>query len=342
VPQSMSVLLQFGLFALGNANYVLRAESVAAASFLLIIAVFQSPNAEQAAIALAVSRSVALAAFVLLFVLVLHQRKSAADSQTSEVDLQLKSVHNLSASNPRMGPQRFRAKFDENSRTGKAQKIAILCGITQPKPAAAILDVGTGSGYIASYFSKLGFGESGTFAVDLVDERRVRSGYQFTQVHRTKLPFPDQRFDFIVSNHVIEHVGDRREQHAHLTEISRCLREDGKLYLAVPNRWGFIEPHYRLPFLSWLPKALANRYLRLIRGIDSYNWCPLSRGELLGLLRQNSLDGEDVTLQAVRVAAEIEKSGLLRLASKLPTWCGRLLRPVIPTLIFVCRKRAGQ
>jgi SAM-dependent methyltransferase len=244
--------------------------------------------------------------------------------------------------NPPMGRQRFRAKFDERSRTAKAQKIAMLSGIFQPKPGAAILDIGTGSGYIAAYFSKLGFGESGTFAVDLVDERRVSSGYQFTQVHGTKLPFPDQRFDFIVSNHVIEHVGGRREQHAHLAEIGRCLRESGRLYIAVPNRWGVIEPHYRLPFLSWLPRGLAHSYLRLIRRIDSYQWCPLSRGELLCLLRQHGFEGEDVTLQAVRVGAEIEKIGLLRLASTLPAWCWRLLRPVIPTLIFVCRKQAGQ
>ena len=83
VPHSMSMLLQFGLFALGNANYVLRAESLAAALFLLIIAVFQTPNAKEAAIALAISRSVAFAAFALLFVLVLQQRKSALDQRVS-------------------------------------------------------------------------------------------------------------------------------------------------------------------------------------------------------------------------------------------------------------------
>lgn len=76
VPHSMALLLQFGLFALGAANHVLCAESVAAIVFLLIIAIYQTPSAEQAAIALAVSRGAALSAFVVLFTLVLRQRKA--------------------------------------------------------------------------------------------------------------------------------------------------------------------------------------------------------------------------------------------------------------------------
>ena len=240
-----------------------------------------------------------------------------------------------------MGHPSFPTKFDETSRTAKARKIAMLSGMVRPKPGTAMLDIGTGSGYIAAYFSKLGFGESGTFAVDVVDERRINSGYQFTHVHGTKLPFPDQRFDFIISNHVIEHVGDQREQHMHLAEICRCLRDTGRLYIAVPNRWTVIEPHYRLPFLSWLPRGLAHSYLRLFRKVDSYNWEPLSRGELLRLLRLQGLEGEDTTLQALRVSAEIEQTGLLRFAASLPAWCWRLFRPIIPTLTFVCRKQTG-
>jgi SAM-dependent methyltransferase len=101
----------------------------------------------------------------------------------------------------------------------------------------------------------------------------------------TKLPFPDERFDFIISNHVIKHFAGR-EQHTHLAEIGRCLRDNGKLYIAVPNRWGLIDAHYRLPFLGWLPRQLAHGYLRLTRKADKYEWYPLSRRELLRLLQQ--------------------------------------------------------
>jgi len=184
-----------------------------------------------------------------------------------------------------MGPPRFSAKFDERSRTLKAQKIAMLSGIVRPAPGATMLHFGSGSDYIAAYFSKLGFGESGTFAVGVVDAERVSSGYQFSEVLGTKLPFPDGRFDFIISNHVIKHFAGR-EQHTHLAEIGRCLRDNGKLYIAVPNRWGLVDAHYRLPFLGWLPRQLAHGYLRLTRKADKYEWYPLSRREILRLLQQ--------------------------------------------------------
>lgn len=237
-----------------------------------------------------------------------------------------------------MGPPRVRAKLDERSRTAKAQKIATLSGIVRPPPGAAMLYFGSGSDYIAAYFSRFGFGESGTFAVGIVDTERVSSGYQFAEISGAELPFADGRFDFIVSNHVIKHFAGR-EQRTHLAEIGRCLRDNGKLYIAVPNRWGLIDAHHRLPFLGWLPRQLAHLYLRLTRRADRYDWHPLSRREILRLLRQQGFQAEDVTLDAVRLAGETAKGGLLRLASGLPAWLLRLFRPVVPTLFFVCRKR---
>lgn len=237
-----------------------------------------------------------------------------------------------------MGPPRLRAKLDERSRTAKAQKIATLSGIVRPPPGAAMLYFGSGSDYIAAYFSRLGFGESGTFAVGVFDSERVSSGYQFTEIRGTELPFADARFDFIISNHVIKHFSGR-DQRTHLAEIGRCLRDNGTLYIAVPNRWGLIDAHHRLPFLGWLPRQLAHRYLRLTRKGDSYDWYPLSRRDILRLLRHEGFQAEDVTLDALRLAGEMEKSGLLRSVSGLPAWVLRLLRPVVPTLFFVCTKR---
>jgi hypothetical protein len=55
-----------------------------------------------------------------------------------------------------MGPPRFSAKFDERSRTAKAQKIAMLSGIVRPAPGATMLYFGSGSDYIASLFLQVG------------------------------------------------------------------------------------------------------------------------------------------------------------------------------------------
>ena len=74
-----------------------------------------------------------------------------------------------------MDPPRF-AKFDERSRTAKSEKIAVLAGIARPAPGASMLYFGSRSNDFAAYFSKLGFGYSGTFAVRILDTTPLQCG----------------------------------------------------------------------------------------------------------------------------------------------------------------------
>ena len=112
----------------------------------------------------------------------------------------------------------------ETSRNAKAQKIALLSEVVQPPHGAAMLYIGSNAGYIRAYFSRLGFGKAGTFAVDVADAERVGSGSQSAEARGAKLPFPDGRFDFIISNHVIKHFAGRA-QHAHwLRSVAACTR----------------------------------------------------------------------------------------------------------------------
>ncbi|MDR1648103.1 MAG: class I SAM-dependent methyltransferase [Zoogloeaceae bacterium] len=155
---------------------------------------------------------------------------------------------------------------DLSSRLKKSQKIE---WIIRPYLHEAdhsrkikLLDVGTGSGYIAHYFATHPTLRCETSAVDMTDSREIREGFSFQQVSDTTLPFPDETFDVVISNHVIEHVGTISEQAHHLSELSRVLRKNGVIYLAVPNRWMLVEPHYRIAFLSWLPSSWRTPYLR--------------------------------------------------------------------------------
>jgi ubiquinone/menaquinone biosynthesis C-methylase UbiE len=150
------------------------------------------------------------------------------------------------------------AILDGDSRRLKAQKIARLVESARPLRGARLLDIGAGSGYIASNLREFVGAEGEVWAVDVNDQRRTNEGYRFKPVTGTELPFEDDSFDVVLSNHVIEHVGDRAAQLHHLGEIRRVLAPGGVCYLAVPNRWGLVEPHFRLPFLSWIPAGLRD------------------------------------------------------------------------------------
>jgi len=194
---------------------------------------------------------------------------------------------------------------------------------------------------MAGAFSELVKPGGEVVAVDAHDQREVHEGYEFVKVDDASLPFPDARFDLVVSNHVMEHVGTRADQTHHLREIRRVLAPGGFAYLAVPNRWRPVEPHFRLPFLSWLPQKLSDRYVKLSGKGDWYDVEPPSARTMAGLLDSSGLEWQDCTLEAARVLAEVEQSaGLVtRVLSRAPSWLFRLGAPLVPSMIYVASGR---
>lgn len=76
----------------------------------------------------------------------------------------------------------------------------------------------------------------------------------------------DNAFDLIVLDNVLEHIADQRRA---MKICNGALKDGGLLLIIVPNKLWPIEVHYGLPFLSYLPLPLANRYLRITgRGKD--------------------------------------------------------------------------
>lgn len=242
------------------------------------------------------------------------------------------------------GERQPHAVLDLASREFKGMKIARLLNLqSRPRPLR-LLEVGTGSGGIAHFLATHPELRCQVDAVDVHDNRLVSEGYKFQKVSGTRLPFADETFDVVLTNHVIEHVGDSIAQHMHLAELHRVLQADGIGYLAVPNRWMLVEPHYRLAFLSWLPHPWRTPYLRAMRRGEFYDCEPLQLGQLEEMFRETGFRCRNLCVEAWRMTLEIERPHSLgaRVLRLLPDPLLTPLRRIIPTLIYTFEKAPAK
>ncbi|MYA32768.1 MAG: class I SAM-dependent methyltransferase [Gemmatimonadales bacterium] len=151
----------------------------------------------------------------------------------------------------------------KESRTRKAAVLDRIVG-ERIRAAGVVGDLGSGTGLLKRELEKL----SGQSIIGFELDPRVVIERGLTCVaDGTRLPTADACFDFLIVNHLYEHVADPRELFA---EVSRVLKPGGSAYVSAGSRWAFLEPHYRLPFLSWLPRGLADRYVRWTGRARSY------------------------------------------------------------------------
>ena len=159
-----------------------------------------------------------------------------------------------------------------------------------------------------------------------------------------ELPFSNNCFDVVITNHVVEHVGDWDQQLLHIKEIQRVLTPTGQCYLAVPNRWMLTEPHYQLKFLSWLPKNWRNTYLKLWRKGSFYDCEPFGLSELEALLKQADVSFENLSVQATKLTLELEKPNTFIniFFRKIPNKVLSAFKPIIPTLIYKIQPKKNE
>lgn len=225
------------------------------------------------------------------------------------------------------------AILDSDTRRRKARKIIAVLEQYIDLSNCRLLDIGTGSGDIANELAK---SAKQVASVDRVDERSTRSGYEFKQVADERLPFDDNSFDVVVSNHVIEHVPN---QTLHVEEIYRVLKPGGTVYLATPNRWWWRENHYRLPFLGWLPRPLASRYVQLVRHRE-WDVYPLSFGQIKRL-NSGRMELISQTAHLFKRPKQLHLSvpaPVSQVAQHLPDAWLNSLTGFLPTFIIILKK----
>ncbi len=135
-----------------------------------------------------------------------------------------------------------------------------------PLEGARILDIGCGLGVYVRKFREFSDRVCG---ID-IDPRRLREGARTTPglmlAVGEHLPFPDNSFDVIVLNEVIEHVTDDT---ATMREALRVIRPGGHIAIYAPNRLYPFETHGiylgtkfvfgNIPLINWLPNPLRNK-----------------------------------------------------------------------------------
>ena len=166
--------------------------------------------------------------------------------------------------------------------------------LNKPPEELEVLDVGSGQGHVAAELALrcrrvMGIEPSAVLfeqARALQRDRRI-ANLEFRRAGVEDLT-DTEAFDLIVLDNVLEHLKDQKEA---LRRLSRALRPGGAIYILTPNKLWPLEVHYGLPFLSWLPLPLANRYLRWTgRGTDysDASYAP-TFGRLRTLLRSENL-----------------------------------------------------
>jgi SAM-dependent methyltransferase len=231
---------------------------------------------------------------------------------------------------------------DKIDRSRKALKVLSVLQDARilPNRSLSVLDVGCSHGLMLDSLAPHA-GQCVGIDMDLLAGAVGESGIALVRGDAERLPFSDSSFDVVVCNHVYEHTDDANRL---VDEIARILKPSGVCYFAGPNKFDVVEPHYRLPLLSWLPRPVADLYVRLTRRGSGYPEKPLSWFALRRLLasRFEILDYTPAVVRdPVRYATEdLLPPGTVRHFSARAVL--RLMPFLFPTFIYLLRKKSRQ
>ena len=204
-----------------------------------------------------------------------------------------------------------------------------------------VLDVGSSTGYVdniiadsAAYVEGLDIDEE---AINFAKENKKKNNLKFRIANAMNLNYENESFDIVICNHVYEHVLD---DVGLMDEIYRILKTDGICFFTAGNRICIIEPHYKLPLLSLMPRALAHIYMRITNKGEYYHEKHRSYWGLRKLVKR--FVTKDYTKQLILFPERFKVSYMIKPES-LKQFAARMLVKYLyflcPTYVWVLEKK---
>ncbi len=198
-----------------------------------------------------------------------------------------------------------------------------------------VLDIGCGQAY---GIITMGIAKECKEAIGIdIDEEWInkakelsigQNNVKFMVVDAQEMPFDDEEFDIVCCTETIEHIASPKKM---LSEIYRVLKKGGSVYLTTPNKLWPIEAHYELPFLSYLPKRMAEKYIKFTKREmkDEYNIQLFTYFRLKKIIQRHGFQIENISMDILKDANEI---GLIK-QDKLPLGFFHSIFSISPTFI---------
>jgi ubiquinone/menaquinone biosynthesis C-methylase UbiE len=210
-------------------------------------------------------------------------------------------------------------------------------------PAENLLDIGCGNGSQTEFFARhLKF----CIGIDLQYSRLAGFDSSLRQAgilnismiggSAEQLPFQDRSFSIVTCFEMLEHVPDQQQT---LREIWRVLKLGGTIILSVPHRWWIFETHgailpllpwNRVPFFSWLPKRLHDRWAR------ARNY---THGEIAQILQHSGFC--EIRTRLLTAPMDVVKVKQIQGLLRSTLFCGDTTRvPALASNIFAYAKKS--
>lgn len=224
-------------------------------------------------------------------------------------------------------------------RASRRRKAALVYAVCADRLADArnVVDLGAGTGVLRAELEAL----SGRPVVGIeLDRAFIEAPDRTAVADLLELPIADGALDFGIANHVYEHVADLERFFA---ELARVLAPGGSVYLTAGSRFAPIEPHYRIPTLSWWPRPVADRLVRWSgRGTGYEGIHFTTRRRIVDAAHRRGLELEDVTDVVLAALVDHYESRPGRVAGRLARLVSgplrrRILNAASPQWFFFAR-----